>query len=67
MGANMDQRRSDGSESRFSVFVEVLVSVIGHADWARPLFDYFIGLIMPKEPESVERIAAVTAPHRTAA
>jgi SRSO17 transposase len=63
----MDLRRSDGSESRFSAFVEKLVSVIGHADRARPLFDYCIGLIMPGERKSVEPMAAVTAPDRTAA
>jgi SRSO17 transposase len=63
----MDLRTSDGSESRFSAFVEGLVSVIGHADRARPLFDYCIGLIMPGERKSVEPMAAVTAPDRTAA
>ena len=63
----MDLRTSDGSESRFSAFVEKLVSVIGHADRARPLFDYCIGLIMPGERKSVEPMAAVTAPDRTAA
>ena len=30
MGADIDLRISDGSESRFSAFVERLVSVIGH-------------------------------------
>ena len=63
----MDLWTSDGSESRFSAFVEGLVSVIGHADRARPLFDYCIGLIMPGERKSVEPMAAVTAPDRTAA
>src|ERR1700716_1854395 len=63
----MDLRTSDGSESRFSAFVEGLVSVIGHADRARPLFDYCIGLIMPGERKSVEPMAAVTAPDRPAA
>src|ERR1700736_6861114 len=63
----MDLRTSGGSESRFSAFVEGLVSVIGHADRARPLFDYCIGLIMPGERKSVEPMAAVTAPDRTAA
>ena len=67
MGADMDLRTSDGSESRFSAFVEKLMSVIGHADRARPLFDYCIGLIMPGERKSVEPMAAVTAPDRTAA
>src|ERR1700739_473853 len=66
-GADMDLRTSGGSESRFSVFVEGLVSVIGHADRARPLFDYCLGLIMPGERKSVEPMAAVTAPDRTAA
>src|SRR6201998_2636266 len=63
----MDLRTSGGSESRFSAFVEKLVSVIGHADRARPLFDYCIGLIMPGERKSVEPMAAVTAADRTAA
>src|SRR4030081_521937 len=63
----MDLRTSGGSESRFSAFVERLVSVIGHADRARPLFDYCIGLMMPGERKSVEPMAAVTAPARTAA
>jgi SRSO17 transposase len=63
----MDLRKSDGSESRFAAFVEGLVSVIGHADRARPLFDYCVGLIMPCERKSVEPMAAVTAPDRTAA
>src|ERR1700760_4525221 len=63
----MDLRTTNGSESRFSAFVEGLVSVIGHADRARPLFDYCIGLVMPGERKSVEPIAAITAPDRTAA
>jgi SRSO17 transposase len=63
----MDLRKADGSESRFAAFVEGLVSVIGHADRARPLWDYCVGLIMPCERKSVEPIAAVTAPDRTAA
>ena len=63
----MDLRKADGSESRFAAFVEGLVSVIGHADRARPLFDYCVGLIMPGERKSVEPMAAVTAPDRTAA
>src|SRR4030081_808670 len=63
----MDLRTSGGSESRFSAFVERLVSVIGHADRARPLFDYCIGLIMPGERKSVEPMASGPAPDRTAA
>jgi SRSO17 transposase len=63
----MDHRRSVTSESRFSTYVEGLVSVIGHADRAQPLRDYCTGLIMPCERKSVEPMAAVTAPARVAA
>src|SRR5437879_2556649 len=55
------------SAERFSAYFEGLVSVIGHADRARPLRDYCTGLLMPCERKSVEPIAAVTAPERTAA
>jgi SRSO17 transposase len=55
------------SEGRFSAYVEGLVSVIGHADRAKPLRDYCVGLLMPGERKSVEPMAAVTAPQRTAA
>jgi SRSO17 transposase len=54
----MDLRKADGSESRFAAFVEGLASVIGHADRARPLFDYCVGLIMLGERKSVEPMAA---------
>src|SRR5712691_3840764 len=64
----MDHRGSDGdSEARFAAYVEDLVSVIGHADRAKPLRDYCTGLMMPCERKSVEPMAAITAPHRTAA
>jgi SRSO17 transposase len=41
--------------------------VIGHADRAKPLRDYCRGLMLPCERKSVEPMAAVTAPGRTAA
>jgi len=63
----MDLRTTDDSESRFSAYVEGLVSVIGHADCAGPLRDYCIGLMLPCERKSVEPMAAVTAPERTVA
>ena len=59
--------RTTASELRFSAYVEGLVSVIGHADRAKPLRDYCVGLMMPCERKSVEPMAAVTAPERTAA
>jgi SRSO17 transposase len=63
----MGLRRSKGIESRFASYVEGLTSVIGHADRAKPLRDYCTGLMMPCERKSVEPMAAVTAPERTAA
>ena len=63
----MDHSIASGSASRFEAYVEGLVSVIGHADRARPLRDYCVGLMMPCERKSVEPMAAVTAPERTAA
>jgi SRSO17 transposase len=63
----MGDRRRDASGSRFAAYVEGLVSVIGHADRARPLRDYCMGLMMPCERKSVEPMAAVTAPARVAA
>ena len=63
----MDLRAVGDSESRFLAYVEGLVSVIGHADRASPLRDYCLGLMMPCERKSVEPLAAVTAPGRTAA
>jgi SRSO17 transposase len=55
------------TESRFAAYVEGLTSVIGHADRAQPLRDYCAGLMMPCERKSVEPMAAITAPERTAA
>src|SRR6202142_2664819 len=52
---------------RFTRYVEELVSVIGHADRAGPFRDYCTGLVMPGERKSVEPMAAITAPGRTAA
>ena len=63
----MGLRAADDSESRFAGYVEGLVSVIGHADRAGPLRDYCVGLMLPCERKSVEPMAAVTAPERTAA
>jgi SRSO17 transposase len=63
----MDFGDSDASEVRFSAYVEGLASVIGHKDRIGPLRDYCTGLMLPCERKSVEPMAAVTAPSRTAA
>jgi SRSO17 transposase len=59
--------RGGGSESRFATYVEGLASVIGHKDRVGPLRDYCVGLMMPCARKSVEPMAALTAPARTAA
>src|SRR5246127_282890 len=63
----MDHPITADSASRFEAYVERLVSVIGHADRAKPLRDYCVGLMMPCARKSVEPMAAITAPERTAA
>jgi len=60
-------RGAKSIQSRFTRYVDGLVSVIGHADRAGPLRDYCTGLVMPVARKSVEPMAAITAPGRTAA
>ena len=52
---------------RFAAYVNALVEVIGHADRAKPLNDYCVGLLMPCERKSVEPMAAIVAPTRVSA
>src|SRR6267378_1380155 len=66
-GFGMGLHEAKDIELRFTCYVEGLVSVIGHADLAGPLHDYCLGLVMPGERKSVEPMAAITAPGRTAA
>ena len=63
----MGRRRADGSDARFTAYVEALASVIGHADRVGPLEAYLTGLILPCERKSVEPMAAMTAPARVSA
>src|SRR6202049_269457 len=63
----MGLRAAEDTESRFAAYVDGVVSVIGHADRAGPLRDYCTGLVMPCERKSVEPMAAMTEPGRTAA
>mgnify|MGYP000352472079 CR=1 FL=1 len=58
---------SGESETRFASYVARLAGVLGHADRVGPLLDYCTGLLMPCERKSVEPMAALTAPARTAA
>ena len=63
----MGVHRAADIERRFSSYIEGLVSVIGHRDRAGPLRDYCVGLVMPGARKSVEPMAALPAPERTAA
>jgi len=63
----MDLRDGSGAEARFRDYAAGLASVLGHADRVRPFQDYCIGLISTEGRKSVEPLAAVTAPERTAA
>jgi len=63
----MGLQDSAESDHRFARYVEGLAEVAGHADRAGPLRDYCTGLMLPCERKSVEPMAAVTAPARTAA
>src|SRR5262245_12873733 len=63
----MGRRLADGSEARFAAFVEELASVISHADRLASLKAYCSGLSLPSERNSVEPMAAITAPGRVSA
>ena len=63
----MDRRQCDGSSERFSVYLDELASVIGHAARIDPLRDYCTGLLLPGDRKSVEPMAAITAPARVSA
>jgi len=56
-----------GTQARFAEYTASLASVLGHADRVRPFADYCIGLLSTEGRKSVEPLAAVTAPERTAA
>ena len=58
---------NDGGAERFEAFVDALAGVIGHADRVRPWRDPCMGLLTPAERQSVEPLAALTAPSRVSA
>jgi len=63
----MDLHDGTGTEARFRGYASDLGSVLGHADRVRPFEDYCVGLLSAEGRKSVEPLAAVTAPERTAA
>jgi SRSO17 transposase len=63
----MDRDAGTDTPARFGAYVADLASVLGHVDRIRPFEDYCIGLLSAEGRKSVEPLAAVTAPERTAA
>jgi SRSO17 transposase len=63
----MDLGDGTGTEARFRTYAADLASVLGHTDRVRPFEDYCVGLLSAEGRKSVEPLAAVTAPERTAA
>ena len=63
----MDLNDETGIQARFEAYTADLASVLGHADRVRPFADYCVGLLSAEGRKSVEPLAAVTAPERTAA
>lgn len=56
-----------GTQGRFEEYTASLALVLGHVDRVRRFADYCIGLLSAEGRKSVEPLAAVTAPERTAA
>jgi SRSO17 transposase len=63
----MDLDDETGAQGRFEKYTASLAAVLGHTDRVRPFADYCIGLLSAEGRKSVEPLAAVTAPERTAA
>ena len=63
----MDLPDDGGTEARFAAYAAELTSVLGHADRVGPFQDYCVGLLSAEGRKSVEPLAALTAPERTAA
>ena len=58
---------SGRSESRFTAYVEAMISALGHADRAAPFRSYCTGLLLPGDRKSVEPMAARVEPGRVQA
>ena len=63
----MDLHDGPWTEARFRAYAADLASALGHADRIRLFADYCVGLLCAEGRKSVEPLAAVTAPERTAA
>jgi SRSO17 transposase len=63
----MDQDASGARAERFAAYIDDLASVLGDPRRHRAMTSYCTGLLMPADRKSVEPMAAMTAPERTAA
>jgi SRSO17 transposase len=63
----MDRDASGARAERFAAYIEDLASVLGDSRRHGPMTSYCTGLLMPADRKSVEPMAAMTAPERTAA
>jgi len=60
-------QKNGGTDVRFEAYAAKLAAGLGHADRVRPFQDYCVGLLSAEDRKSVEPLAALTAPERTAA
>ncbi len=63
----MDHDNCGGRVERFAAYLGDLASVLGDGRRVGPLTSYCTGLLLPADRKSVEPMAALTAPDRTAA
>jgi SRSO17 transposase len=63
----MDRHDNSDAATRFRSYMADLASALGHADRVKPFAFYCVGLLSADGRKSVEPLAAVTAPERTAA
>ena len=63
----MDHDHSGARAERFATYIADLGSVLGDRRRHGPMTSYCTGLLMPADRKSVEPMAAMTAPERTAA
>ena len=62
----MDHNDCGGRTERFAAYLADLSSVLGDARRHGPMISYCTGLLLPADRKSVEPMAAMTAPTRTA-
>ena len=63
----MAEDASGARAERFAAYIGDIAGVLGDARRRSPMTSYCTGLLMPADRNSVEPMAALTAPERTAA